>query len=211
MKKLLEKNKILLYSTENEEKSSVAERWNRTMKRNMWKYFTANNTHKYLDILPALVDKYNNSYHRSIKCTPREALDTKNYTHVFKALYGDTSKLAKNPSFHVGDKVRIVKKKKTFEKGFTPNWTEEVFTIAQVKKTKPPTYVIKDTKGEEIHGTFYEPELQKSKQTIFRIEKVLKKRTTRDGQKQAYVKWKGYNNHFNSWIPLGDILQHASQ
>ena len=211
MKKLLEKNKILLYSTENEEKSSVAERWNRTMKRNMWKYFTANNTHKYLDILPALVDKYNNSYHRSIKCTPREALDTKNYTRVFKALYGDTSKLAKNPSFHVGDKVRIVKKKKTFEKGFTPNWTEEVFTIAQVKKTKPPTYVIKDTKGEEIHGTFYEPELQKSKQTIFRIEKVLKKRTTRDGQKQAYVKWKGYSNHFNSWIPLGDILQHASQ
>ena len=211
MKELLEKKKVILYSTENEEKSSVAERWNRTIKRNMWKYFTANNTYKYLDILPALVDKYNNTYHHSIKCSPKEALDSKNYIHVFKALYGDTSDLAKKPGFHVGDKVRIVKKKKTFEKGFTPNWTEEVFTITQVKKTKPPTYVIQDTKGEEIHGTFYEPELQKSKQTIYRIEKVLKRRAnTVTGQKEVYVKWKGYNNNFNSWIPFSN-LQHGNQ
>ena len=208
MKELLEKNNdIVLYSTENEEKSSVAERWNRTMKQKMWKYFTANNTHKYLDILPALVKKYNNTYHRSIKCTPQEALDPKNYIHVSNALYADTSKIAKKPSFHVGERVRIGKKKKTFEKGFTPNWTEELFTIVKVKDTKPPTYVIKDTKGEEIHGTFYEPELQKSKQTIYRIERVLKRKTTKKGQTQVYVKWKGYDNTFNSWIPLGDLQQ----
>ena len=214
MKELLKRNNnIILYSTENEEKSSVAERWNRTMKRNMWKYFTANNTHKYIDILPALVEKYNNTYHHSIKCKPKDAIDPKNYTHVFKALYGDTADLAKKPSFKVGDRVRIVKKKKTFEKGFTSNWTEEIFTITQVKNTKPPTYTIEDTKGEEIHGTFYEPELQKTSQTIYRVEKVLKRRKTKDGQKQVYVKWKGYNNTFNSWIPVDDIQEqkHGNQ
>ena len=209
MKELLEKNKVILYSTENEEKSSVAERWNRTIKRNMWKYFTANNTYKYLDILPALVDKYNNTYHHSIKCTPKEAREPKNYIHVLQALYGNTSKLAKNPKFHTGDRVRIMKKKKMFEKGFTPNWTEELFTIAKVKKTKPPTYTIKYVKGEEIHGTFYQPELQKTKQTIYRIEKILKRRTTKGGRKEAYVKWKGYSNNFNSWIPTSD-LQHGN-
>ena len=206
MKELLDKKNVILYSTENEEKSSVAERWNRTMKRNMWKYFTANNTHTYIDILPSLLKKYNNTYHRSIKCKPIEALDPKNYVHVFKALYGDTSELVKKPSFKIGDWVRIIKKKKTFEKGFTPNWTEEVFTIVQVKKTKPPTYVIKDYNGEDVHGTFYEPELQKTKQTIYRIERVLKRRTAPDGQKEAYVKWKGYDNSFNEWIPLTDIV-----
>ena len=210
MKELLQKNRVILYSTENEEKSSVAERWNRTIKRNMWKYFTANNTYKYWDIIPSLTEKYNNTYHHSIKCTPKEAREAKNYTHVLQALYGDTPKLAKIPKFKIGDRVRIVKKKKMFEKGFTPNWTEEVFTIVKVKMTKPPTYTIKDEKGEEIHGTFYEPELQKTNQTIYRIEKILKRRTAKGGHKEAYVKWKGYNNSFNSWIPIGD-LQHGNQ
>ena len=77
-----------MYSTENEEKSSVAERWNRTMQRMMWKYFTANNTNKYIDELQNMVDKYNTTYHRSIKLTPSEARDPLNYKNVFKALYG---------------------------------------------------------------------------------------------------------------------------
>ena len=70
MKKLLEKNNVQLYSTENEDKSTIVKRWNRTIKRNMWKYFSANNTMEYFDILPNLIKKYNNTYHLSIKCTP---------------------------------------------------------------------------------------------------------------------------------------------
>ena len=96
--------------------------------------------------------------------------------------------------------MRISKKKKTFEKGFTPNWTEELFTISSVKDTKPPTYTIRDTKGDHIQGSFYEEELQKSSQDVFRIEKVIKKRGT-----EAYVKWKGYPSTFNSWVPLDDL------
>ena len=202
---LLNKKGISIYSTENEEKSSVVERWNRTIKRYMWKYFTANNTHKYIDILPDLVKKYNNTYHRSIRTTPTKASNPDNFNHVFKALYGDMKNLMKKPKFKVGDRVRISKKKKTFEKSFTANWSEELFIITEVKNTKPPTYTIEDLNGKAIQGTFYEQELQKSKQSTYRIEKVLKRRKGKSGQKEVYVKWKGYDSSFNSWIPLSDV------
>ena len=99
------------------------------------------------------------------------------------------------PEFSVGDKVRISKKKKTFEKGYTTRWTEEIFTIVEVKRTSPVTYKIADLNGEEIKGSFYEPELQKTSQQLFRIEKVIKR-----GKKKSLVKWKGYSDDFNSWV-----------
>ena len=106
-----------------------------------------------------------------------------------------------NPKFSVGDKVRISKKKKTFEKGYTTRWTEEIFTIVEVKHTSPVTYKIADPNGEEITGTFYEPELQKTSQELFRIEKVIKK-----GKKKSLVKWKGYSDDYNSWVDNKDIV-----
>ena len=107
-------------------------------------------------------------------------------------------------TFIVSDRVRILKKKKTFEKGFTPNWTEELFIVSGVRPTKSVTYKIKDLRGEDIKGSFYPQKLQKTKQEVYRIEKVLKKRTS-NGTKEVYVKWKGYNNNFNSWITESDI------
>ena len=210
MQQLLKKKGISMYSTENEEKSSVVERWNRTIKRYMWKYFTANNTHTYINILPELVEKYNNTYHRSIKTTPSKAIKPSNFNHVYTSLYGNMKELARKPKFNVGDWVRISKKKKTFEKGFTTNWSEELFIITKVRNTKPPTYEIEDLNGKPIQGTFYEPELQKSKQSSYRIEKVLKRRKAKSGQKEVYVKWRGYDSSFNSWIPLSDV-RHGNQ
>ena len=86
-------------------------------------------------------------------------------------------------NLHVGDKVCITRKIGTFEKGFTPNWTEELFTISSMKATNPTTYTIKDQLGEPVRGGFYEQELQLSVQEIFRIERVLRKK-----KKQVYVK-----------------------
>ena len=133
MKELLEKNNAELYSTENEERFSIVERWNRTIKRNMWKYFIANNTMKYIEILPNLIKKYNNTYHRSIKCTPALTRAPSSYQHVHNALYNrpgeDNDVEVKPPKFKIGDRVRILKKKKTFEKGFTPNWTELLYIV----------------------------------------------------------------------------------
>ena len=170
------KELIELYSTENEEESSVVERWIRTMKERMWKYFTDNNTSVYIDILPDLVEDYNNTRHSSIKMTPVEASKKKNELTVWRNLYPDRIKnIDINPKFSIGDKVRISKKKKTFEKGYTTRWTEEIFMITKINHTSPVTYKIFDLNGEEIDGTFYEPELQKTSQQFFRIEKVIEK------------------------------------
>ena len=97
--------------------------------------------------------------------------------------------------------MRISKYKNVFSKGYTPNWSEEVFVIKKIKNSVPRTYVIDDLNGEEITGAFYEKELQKIDQQEFRIEKVIKKK----GDK-LYVKWKGYDNSFNSWIDKKDLV-----
>ena len=118
--------------------------------------------------------------------------------------YNNTDKETNNndPKFKVGDRVRISKYKNIFAKGYTPNWPEEVFIIKKVKNTVPWTYVFNDLNGEEIIGTFYERELQGTSQEEFRIEKVMKRKV-----EKIYVKWKGYNNSFNSWIDKKDLIK----
>ena len=192
---------IELYNTENEEKSSIVERWIRTIKE-MWKYFTDNNTYTYINILPDLVEDYNNTVHSSTKLTPVEASKKKNELTVWRNLYPDRLKIRDlTPKFSVGDEVRISKKKKTFEKGYTTRWTEEIFMITRIQNTNPITYKIADLKGEEIDGTFYEPELQKTEQQVFRIEKVIEK-----GKNKSLVKWKGYSDKFNSWVDNKNLI-----
>ena len=138
MKELLDKYNITLCSKKNEEKSSVVKRWNRTIKQKMWKQFTAQNTTQHLDILPKLLKEYNNTKHRLIKMIPVEASKKKNESIVFFNLYGDMEHLISNPKLKIGDKVRISKyKRKTFDKGYTPNWTEEVFTVDKIQYTNP--------------------------------------------------------------------------
>ena len=108
----------------------------------------------------------------------------------------------KDPKFKVGDHVRISKFKNAFAKGYTPNWSEEIFVVKKIKNTVPWSYVISDLNGEEMVGSFYEKKLQKTNQKEFKIEKVIK----RKGNK-LYVKWKGYNNSFNSWINKKDLIK----
>ena len=104
-------NNVMLYSKEYEEKSSVVEQWNRTMNNIMWKYFTANNTQKYIDVLPSMVEKYNNTYHWLIKLAPSNACKPDVYQHVHNALYAKVNaQEATSPKFHVGDKVCITRK-----------------------------------------------------------------------------------------------------
>ena len=147
----------------------------------------------YINKLDDIVDEYNNTYHKSIK---EEPVDIKDNTYIdFENEVND-----KVPKFKIGDYVRISKYKNIFVKGYMLNWSEEVFIISEIKNAVPWTYVINDLNAEEIIGTFYEKELQKSNQKEFRIEKILKKK----GDK-VYVKWKGYDNSFNSWIDKKDL------
>ena len=172
------------------------------MKEKMWKYFTTNSTNVYLNQLSTLVKEYNNTRHSSIKMTPTNASKKENELTVWRNLYPKHLEIRDiNPKFSVGDKVRISKKKKTFEKGYTTRWTEEIFTIVEVKHTSPITYKIADLNGKEIRDTFYGPQLQKTSQELFRIEKVIKR-----GKKKSLVKWKGYSDDFNSWVDNKDIV-----
>ena len=108
----------------------------------------------------------------------------------------------KDPKFKVGDHVRISSYKDFFAKGYTPNWSEEVFVIKRVKNTVPWTFVINGLNGDEVIGTFYGKVLQKTNQQEFRIEKVIKKK----GDK-LYVQWKGYDSSFNSWIDKKGLIK----
>ena len=121
----------------------------------------------YIDKLDDIVNEYNNTYHTTTKMKPID--DT--YINTYNNTYINTDKETngKDPKFKVGDRVRISKNKNTFAKGYIPNWSEEVFVIKKVKNTVPWTYVINDLNGEEITGTFYEKELQKTNQEKFRI------------------------------------------
>ena len=174
---------FVMYSTHNEGKSVVAERFI-TISKNV-----------YINKLDDIVDEYNNTYHTTIKMKP---IDVKDNTYINT----DKETNDKDPKFKVGDRVRISKYKNIFAKGYSPNWSEEVFVIKKVKNTVPWTFVINDLNGEEIMGTFYEKELQKTSQEEFRIEKVIK----RKGDKM-YVTWKGYDNSLNSWIDKKDLIK----
>ena len=191
VKQMLSRENIKLYSTQNEEKSSIVERWNRTIKEKMWKMFSANNSTVYYDKIDELLKNYNTSFHNSIGMAPSEASEIKNSKRVFANLYsGEIYKRIKSPKFRIGDRVRISKfKRQLFDKGFTPNWTEEIFFIDGILSTKPVTYRLVDLQGEAVTGSFYEQELQRSSQEIFRIDEVIYRDNKR---KLALVKWKGY-------------------
>ena len=135
--------------------------------------------------------------------TPEEASRKENEDRVYLNLYGEEISQKSVPKFKVGDKVRISKYKRTiFDKGYTPNWTEEIFVIDKIQYTNPITYKIKDLNGENFIGTFYNQELSRAKQEVFRTENILKRDKKRG---KVLVKWNGYNNEFNSWIDLNDI------
>ena len=154
----------------------------------------------YFDVLDDIFDKYNNTIHRTIKIKPIEV------TNDYYAEYNEDPSNKKNPKFKVADNVRISKYKNIFAKGYIPNWSEEVFIINKTKNAVPLTYSISRLNGEETSGSFYEKKLQKTNQKKIRIEKRLK----RKGDK-LYVKWKGYNNTFNSWINKKDLSIKMSQ
>ena len=158
---------IGMYSTYNEGKSLIAERFIRTLKNKLYKHMTAVSSDVYYDALDDIVDKYNNTYHNSIKKKPVDVTnnDYEGYVCEFDE---------KKTFFNVGDKVRISKYKDIFAKGYTPNWTREVLIVRNVKGTMSRTYEIADTNGDGIIGTFYGKELQRTSESIEKPELKIK-------------------------------------
>src|SRR5215469_10815540 len=200
VQKLFKEYNINHYSTYSVMKASIVERFNRTLKNNMWKQFTHNGNYRWIDLLPRLVSEYNARKHRTIgmrriDVTPVKAdkLLTTVYSHV---------KIAAPGRFKVGDSVRVSKFKTIFEKGYTPNWTTEVFKIIKVQKTNPVTYLLEDYRGKPVAGGFYEYELHRvANPNVYLVEKVLRK-----SGDEVYVKWLGFDNSHNSWIHKDAVL-----
>lgn len=209
----LKQEGIDFFTTENQEtKASIVERFNRTLKEKLWRYFTKQNFTRYLEVLPHVVDVYNRTYHRSIRRCP-VSVNEDNEEDVWHTLYGTTttatttkpaSKGAKQ--FQVGDRVRISHASRTFAKKYEAGWSEELYRISGIKRTTPVTYRIQDDAGEEIRGSFYAEELQKvGEKEVYRIEKILKEKSG-----EVFVKWWGYPEKFNSWIPKKQMIEYQN-
>ena len=200
---LFRERNIKHYWTMNDEiKAAVVERWIRTLKSKIYKYFTHRNTYRWVDVLQALIDGYNNTYHRSIKMTPNQATDDANADVVRANLYPprDTKPAWK---YRVGQKCRISKGKHVFHKGYREGWSEEIFVVRRRFPTDPVTYGLTDLMNDEITGTFYEHEIQpvtKDDDGAYIIERVVKTRRNKNGKIQHLVKWRGYDDKFNSWV-----------
>ena len=154
-----------MYSTYNEGKSVVAERFIRALKNKLYKHMTATGKNVYYDVLDDVVNEYNDTKHNTIKMKPK---DVKNDTTKSSAIarnkrvYIDEHN-EKSARYNEGDRVRISKFKNIFAKGCTPNWSSEIFIVDKINDTVPYTYNLKDLNDEEIIGSFYDRELQKTK------------------------------------------------
>ena len=206
---LLKKKNINAYEAINDTKAAIVERFNRTFKNKMYRYFTAANTLRYVDVLQKLVQSYNSTYHRSIGMRPVE-VNQKNSDIVRRNLFPKTWMRKKKPALQIGDYVRISRRKRTFQKEHAPTWTEEIFKIKKIlKKNIPITYIIEDLLDEDISGKFYKEQLQKvDLPQTFVIDKVHKRRT-RKRKKEVLVSWRGYPEQFTQWIPEEDIQEIA--
>ena len=196
----LKKKNIHFYTANNERKASVVEQVNRTLKSKLYRYSTAVNSLRYINVLQDLVDSYNNTYHRSIGHASA-TVGLLNVGTVRRKLYGKMNSAApKKFKFRVGDHVRLSLQKSPFKKVYKMSWTEEIFQITRQLSRTPVVYTVQDLLERLIEGTFYEEDLQKvNPPDIFRIEKVLKKRT-KNKKTECLVRWSGYGSDFDSWI-----------
>lgn len=195
-KNLMKRYGIKMYSTYSNMKASICERFNRTLKEKMWMRFSLQGNYKWFDILNDLVATYNDTKHRTIRMKPKD-VSSLNEKALLRRIYTNFRIKTHKQKFKIGEKVRISKFKHVFEKGYTPNWTTEIFTINKIRNTVPvTTYELKDYQNQPIAGTFYEQELQKvAYPDVYLVEKVIKKR----GNK-LLVKWLGFDDSHNSWI-----------
>ena len=206
VQKFFNDNNIKWYHTYNRDiKCSICERFNRTILNKIYKNFTLNNNTIWIKDLNKLVKEYDNSYHRTIKMKPVFASKKSNENIVRKNYNFEIT--VKKPKFSIGDKVRISLLKNNFEKGYTFNWSKQIYIIDDMKSTNAHYYYLKDLNGNKIDGMFYDQELLKTNikdNDLYVIEKIIKK----IGNKYL-VKWRGYDDSFNTYVNKNDIVKYV--
>lgn len=215
VKKVLDQYDVGHTVTQNETKANYAERFIKTMKNRIIKVMLKNNNVRYVDALPDLTASYNNSYHRSIKEKPANVTDA-NKVEIYQTQYIDPllpknfpKKMKKKKfAYKIGETVRISHLREKFSREYDVKWTGEVFTIRKrVFRDGVPVYYLTDYGGQDVKGTFYQPELQSvtlDKDDLFKLEKVLKTRG-RGQNKESLVKWLNWPDKYNSWVKTSTI------
>lgn len=208
---LFKSNNVQFFSTKDgDTKCAIVERFNRTLKDKMFKIMTKTGKRCYFRYIPEILTSYNKSVHSSTGVAPADVC-LENRDRIFKKMYGFADKRemlinkhSRKARFQISDLVRIKYQKAAFDRGYHPNWSDEVYEIIQVNNGNPCYYAIKDYQGNKIEGRFYEYELQKVIDPSFRIEKVVRRRV-KNGISECFVKWLNFPSTHNSWIPALDI------
>ena len=204
---LLKRHNVIFFTSNNDTKAAIVERFNRTIRTKLWRYFTASKSNRYIDVLPHILRGYNAKPHRTTGAAPVN-VSVRNAEDVWRRMYNFPSKRTyKTPRFKEGDHVRISKAKGTFEKGYSTNWRTEIFVVKKVFRNTYPEYALRDLQGEDILGKFLEFELQRVvKSDDFRVKKIKRQRGT--GQnKELLVEWEGYPETLRTWIPANSLTR----
>ena len=201
-RQMLNRFNVKMYSTHSTLKASICERFNRTLKNLMFREFSARGSYNWIDILDDLMKRYNSSVHRTIKCAPLKVQlkDKVKLQAIHNANHASTKR--GKVKFQINNTVRISGIKGIFTKGYYPNWSTELFKITEICNTCPVTYKLEDYHGRPIQGGFYNEEICKTNHPdVYLVEKILKR-----SKGKAYVKFLGFPNSDNMWIPTKDIV-----
>ena len=213
-------NGIKLYTPDSSIHAAYIERFNRSLQSLIYKYMKENETYRFIDklnedgtvtnVFHNLMNTYNNRKHRMIGTTPSIAENDESvHLHMRLTMSKYYEKVKrKQKIFNLGDTVRISKQKGKFSRGYKQQAQDEIFKIYEIKQnSKIPMYFLETYNGsEKLKGGFYDFEITKVTSHTFRIEKVLKTRK-RKGIIEHFVKWKGFNDSYNSWIPAENVTQ----
>ena len=206
---LLNIENIRFFTVKSQFKAAVCERFNRTLKIKLWRYFTRTGNYRWVDVLHEVMTAYNTAIHSSIGVAPINVTNENEHELWLMQERKGPQRVTQRDittSYRVGDQVRISVAKGPFDKGYLPNWTEQIYTVTQVLHTEPQQYTLQDYNNQIIKGSFYSAELQKViPPERYAVEKVIRTRKVR-GRTQYFVKWYGYGNEFNSWTDdIGEI------
>lgn len=199
--KLLKQYNVIHYTSFSALKASIVERLNRTIKSWLFKAMSVQGSHRWLDILSDIVDKYNNRVHRTIGIAPNK-VNEKNEAKILRRLRKRPLPPKTKIKIKVGDPVRISKQRGIFDKSYYFNWTPEIFIIDKIEPTRPVTFSLRDIYGEKILGKFYKEEIKKTKYPdIYLIEKIIKSKPGYN-----YVKYLGFDSKYNEWIKSENVI-----
>ena len=204
---VFKKNNIIHYSVYSQFKAAIVERFIRTLRDKLKRYFTYTNKKIWYTVLDQIVDTYNKTIHRSLNGKSPNEINKNNESDLWLTRNRSATTSSKKSIIKLMDYVRISKLHQLFIKNFDENWSEEIYRVIGIDKSVLPyMYIIEDLNHELIKGKFYKEELQviHDLPKTYRIESILKS-YGKGRHKQYLVKWYGYPSQFNSWIHANQV------